>query len=185
MPRYGDITGQRFGRLVVIALHAKATSIKPRHNTLWLCQCDCGNQRIVDGANWATPRMLSCGCHKREQATKHGHASKQRGVTATFRSWVNMRQRCTNPKNPGYKNWGGRGITVCDRWQTFENFLADMGPMPPRYTIERVDNNGNYEPSNCVWLPKGEQWKTRRRQDRLTKAIPERLVVLLTEWLKI
>lgn len=118
-------------------------------------------------------------------------------VVATSESWplntviiiqqlINHGKQCgTNPKHPGYKNWGGRGITVCDRWQTFENFLADMGESPPHYTIERIDNNASYEADNCTWIPKGEQWKTRRRQDRLTKAMPARLVTLLTEWLEI
>jgi hypothetical protein len=73
-----------------------------------------------------------------------------------------MKSRCTNPNNIDYRNYGGRGIVICQRWQTFENFLQDMGPRPPGYSIERIDVNGNYEPSNCKWIPHNEQWKNRR-----------------------
>ena len=169
MPEFDDIIGLRFGRWVVIGFHAKPSRIKPTHNSLWLCQCDCGNQSVVDSTNLKLGKSKSCGCLKLERQTKHGHASKRRGVTATFRSWTNMWQRCTNQKNPGYDNWGGRGISICDRWQSFENFLTDMGPMPLRHTIERINNDGNYEPSNCCWLPKSEQWKNKRHQGRYKK----------------
>lgn len=162
MPAFIDLTGRRFYRLVVLGVHAKSTRTPPRHNILWLCRCDCDNEVIVDGANLGKPLMQSCGCLKRERHTRHGHATKAPKPTATYYSWLGMKQRCANPKHPGYKNWGGRGITVCERWQTFENFLADMGPMPRGHSIERVNNDGNYEPSNCIWIPKSEQLNNRR-----------------------
>lgn len=168
MPAFKDITGQRFGRWTVIALHAKPSRIKPTHNSLWLCVCDCGNKSIVDSTFLRLGKSQSCGCLKTERHTKHGHAGSH--PTATYHSWTGMWQRCTNPDNPGYSNWGGRGIKVCERWRSFENFLADMGTKPSGYTIERIDNDGNYEPGNCTWIPKSEQWKNKRHQGRRKKA---------------
>lgn len=161
MPAFNDIAGQRFGRWMVVSLHAKPTREKPSHNSLWLCRCDCGTQAIIDGPNLVKGGTQSCGCLKLERRTKHGHA-KKRQIPNTYYSWLALKQRCTNPNNPSYKNWGARGISVCERWLSYENFLADMGPCPYGFTIERIDVNGNYEPSNCTWIPKSEQGKNKR-----------------------
>jgi hypothetical protein len=113
-----------------------------------------------------------------EDRTEHGHSSRN-GSSATYQTWRNMRSRCENPNVPAYKNYGGRGITVCERWQDFPSFLADMGERPEGMTIERINNDGNYEPDNC-------RWATRRQQGRNTRA--NQLVTLdgetkcLTEW---
>lgn len=100
----------------------------------------------------------SCGCYHREVSTTHGLTGN-----LTFRSWQGLIKRCFDPKQTGFENWGGRGITVCERWQSFENFLADMGECPgPGYSIERQDNDANYQPGNCCWLKKELQARNRR-----------------------
>lgn len=154
-----DITGQRFGRLTVIQLHSAATR-SPRRNTRWWCQCECGATVIAFGVNLKSGNTESCGCLRKEKLHKHGHARPRH---PTYGSWNNMLQRCTNPNDKRYKNYGGRGITVCERWHSFENFLADMGLMPEGYSIERINNDGNYEPANCTWIPRPEQGKNMRR----------------------
>lgn len=161
-----DITGQRFGKLVVLARHSRKAKGRRYY---WLCQCDCGRQKVIRDDALTSGVTRSCSCLQREIATKHGHyAGGKNSPTAS--SWRAMLGRCTEPSNKRYKYYGGRGITICDRWLVFTNFLADMGACPTGYSIERVDVDGNYEPSNCVWIPKAEQSRNRRNVIAARKA---------------
>lgn len=137
----------------------------------WLFTCDCGNEHVTR-ADWVRlGRVKSCGCYRDEvngsrlatTATTHGHTKNGR-LTSEYNSWRNMRDRCKYPGDDHWANYGGRGIKVCERWDTsFENFLADMGLKPtPRHSIGREDGNGNYEPSNCRWETPKEQGRNRR-----------------------
>lgn len=150
MPRVRDLEGQRRGMLTI----GKRVP-SPQAHAVWACICDCGNRTEIASNNLR--RQHSCGC------TSLGRRTHNMSQTAVYHVWAGMRQRCGNPKAEGYANYGGRGIAVCDRWDTsFENFLADMGPMPKGHSIERRDNDGNYEPGNCYWLPKNKQSLNRR-----------------------
>lgn len=152
-----DRIGQRFGRLVVIA-----TAPTKGKQTRLLCRCDCGNEKDVQSGNLTNGHVRSCGClavdHGRSFAT-HGHS-----YSLTYRSWLSMKQRCHNENHTNWPRYGGRGISVCERWRSsFENFLADMGPRPSmQHSLEREDNNGNYTPSNVVWATSDVQQLNKR-----------------------
>jgi hypothetical protein len=159
-----DLVGQRFGRLTVVQLTEKID----RKNRVWLCLCDCGNYKEARSSPLGAGDIKSCGCLQRDhneifrkQLTTHGNSARG-NKTPEYSSWCHMKSRCQDTKHERYADWGGRGITVCQRWQSFENFLADMGPRPKGTTLVRADKNGNYEPINCTWdTPKERQANTR------------------------
>lgn len=147
--------GQRFGRWTLISKSSR---------THWLCRCSCNTVRAVNIYSLLKGGTLSCGCYRDEQASQHG---KTHGLshTAEHHAWSSLKGRCYNPRNARYSLYGGRGIRVCDRWlQSFENFYADMGLKPsPKHSIDRIDVNGDYEPSNCRWVIQKEQMRNMRR----------------------
>lgn len=163
MAIFKDITNQTFERLYVLAYAGK----KSHGASIWLCHCACGNFKRVRGDSLWTGKTKSCSCLQIDIVTRHGQARRTMGWSSTYRSWQAMKRRCLNPKVRGYKNYGGRGITICERWlESFENFLADMGPRPPGMSLDRIDPNGNYEPGNCRWATAKEQSLNKRSSNR-------------------
>lgn len=144
-----------------------------RDGVKWLCRCDCGTEKRVYKYDLLRGKSKNCGCVKWAKiADRNRHsATHKKTNTPEFRAWVAMKSRCYDSNQEAFKNWGGRGITVCDRWrESFENFLEDMGPRPsPKHSIDRYpDNNGNYEPTNCRWATAKEQGRNRRDNHLVT-----------------
>lgn len=156
-----EMTGQRFGRLLVLC----RTGLRSR-TALWSCRCDCGQEVSVAGGTLRRGNTLSCGCLKRQRASEVGRRNLAHGEghgTIEYRTWAAMLCRCTNPDHRQFRHYGGRGIRVCERWHTYANFLADMGRRPsPDLSLDRVDNDGDYEPDNCRWATRKQQMNNRR-----------------------
>jgi hypothetical protein len=159
-----DLTGQRLGRLTVIRLAGRNKKGQSR----WECLCDCGKTIIVEISHLGGGYTQSCGCLRLERIRQIlvTHGDKRRDIRIKeYRAWCNMKARCLNPNNQAFKNYGGRGITVCARWlDSYENFLADMGRAPSaKHSVGRIDNKGNYEPWNCRWETRAQQTRNTRR----------------------
>lgn len=166
--RYKDLTGKRFGRQIAI----KQVGINKYGNYLWLCKCDCGKEHIVPSGKLVQGKSTSCGCYALEVKTKslEKHGITTGGKPRTFIIWNGMKARCNNPKSTSYKSYGGRGIKICDEWMAFENFhnWAIINGYSDGLTIDRIDNNGNYEPCNCRWISATENKKNQRKTRYIT-----------------
>ena len=159
MPRLIDLTQQRFGRLVVI----RRAEENQNGRTTWLCRCSCGNEVSVTRDHLISGGTQSCGCLRK----RHGHNTRNK-VSATYRIWGAMIHRCHNPNSSNYASYGRRGITVCDRWREFVNFLEDMGEVPPGYQIDRIDNSKGYYRDNCRWVTSKTNNRNRRNNRLIT-----------------
>ena len=154
-----DLTGKRYGRLHVLTY---AGPCKERKTLQWLCQCSCGERKVVCTPDLINNGVRSCGCVRGR--TTHG-----KRWSVEYQTWSSLKARCLNPNGKSWPDYGGRGITVCDRWrgpQGFQNFLADMGARPRGKTIDRKDVNGNYEPGNCRWATKHIQAINKRKNTK-------------------
>lgn len=149
-----DITGKKFNMLTAV----RFVCTMPDRHSAWEFLCDCGNTTVIPANRVTIGKTKSCGCQK------HAGNCRTHGMsrTNTYESWLGMRSRCGDPSDKSYSNYGGRGISVCERWSLFENFLADMGACPKGLSIERLDNNGDYEPCNCIWADSVTQSRNRR-----------------------
>lgn len=161
-----DITGQRFGRLVVLEREEDYISPKGVKKVRWLCVCDCGNKALVVAEDLRRGHTYSCGCYQKEMTSnasiKHGKRN-----TKIYHVWQAMKDRCNNPKNKRFRDWGGRGIAIYDEWQDdFQAFYNYVSKLPhfgeAGYSIDRINNDGNYEPNNIRWATRMEQNRNRR-----------------------
>lgn len=162
---------ERFGRLTVIA---KASGRIPKRS-YWLCRCDCGTESIKMGKYLRNGDTQSCGCAQTEYRAAghviHGGAKRKSSgrLSTEYVSWRDAKERCYNPNKRTFALYGGRGIRMCDRWRDdFATFLADMGPKPAGMSLDRIDVNGNYEPSNCRWATQQQQCNNQRRNKVVT-----------------
>lgn len=168
MATFKDLSGLTFNFLT--ALRRGPNSVE---NTVqFLCRCICGRECLVRGSFLTSGHTKSCGCHKLKliidrniSKSTHGHC--RNGNSSTYQIWANIWDRCTRKTNKNYESYGGRGIAVCERWRVFENFLADMGEHPTGLSIDRINNDGNYEPGNCRWATNSEQQLNKRTTDKM------------------
>jgi hypothetical protein len=181
---YIDLTGKKFNKLLVI----KRAGVNRDGKALWECLCDCGKTTVTFSYRLKSGKTASCGCLQTEalirRNTIHGFATVGHKCSE-FNTWMNIKQRCYNPKNDRYTDWGGRGIKVCRRWlgkNGFINFMADMGPKPSKnHSIDRIDNDGNYTSSNCKWSTRKEQASNTSKNRWLSH---NGTTMILTDWAK-
>lgn len=165
--KMNDLTGRTFGRLKVVY---RAPNDESENRVSWHCLCACGGVKVATTKDLVTGCTFTCGCAR----ITHGKSG-----SLLYKVWASMRERCNNPSAKSYPKYGGRGISVCKRWDDYETFVADMGPRPPRHSIERVDNQGDYCPANCRWATSREQMRNMSRNRWLTA---DGRTMLMTDW---
>lgn len=152
MPKQIDLSNNKYNRWYVIC-RANTPTKRPH----WLCRCDCGNLDIIEGYNLRSGRSKSCGCLQKEVVSKDTRDSDH----PLYNMWTQMRNRCNNPKHKSFPSYGAKGIKVCERWNSFQNFIQDMGERPEGYTLDRKDPEQGYHPDNCRWVTLEVQLRNR------------------------
>jgi len=179
MPKFIDLTGKTFNQLTIIERAENTKQGKAR----WVCRCTCGKISTIDGANIRNGHTKSCGCFAKESLEKnryrHGMAH-----TSEYGIWCNILQRCNNPNDKAFKDYGGRGITICDEWKNdFMAFYNHVGKRPsPKHSIDRINNDGNYEPNNVRWATQKQQSNNQRSNVKITLY---GIALSMTQWAKI
>jgi len=176
-PRVKNLVGLTLGRLTVTRFSHR----NERSDQFWMCHCSCGKDKAINGSSLTSNRVLSCGCLRSENMVKRNVPTHGMSHSREYKSWRAIMDRCLNPNDKSWKDYGGRGIIVCQRWQeSFENFYADMGNKPtPKHSIERKNNDLGYDPSNCRWATVKEQNRNRRSNTRITH---NGITLTLVEW---
>ena len=170
-----DLSGMVFGRLTVI----RRNGSDKKGQSMFLCQCSCGEQTTAQGYSIKTGDTKSCGCLKKEVVAAGANTRHGMYGTPTYKSWASMMDRCGNPKHLHYDNYGGRGIKVCLQWQTFAGFYKDMGVRPEGTSLDRTRSNEDYSPVNCKWSTRLEQGRNVRSNVLLTF---QGKTLCVTEW---
>jgi hypothetical protein len=166
--RFKDASGQQFGELEALYFLAMRERIQPGRIAYYWCRCSCGVEKAIAAIHLRAGKAASCGKGIHATGYKHGTTGRNKKAIPEYGIWAAMRDRCNNPNNKHFKDYGGRGITVCQRWNDFRTFLADMGPRPsPRHTLDREDNDKGYSPDNCRWATRKQQ----ARNTRLTRMV--------------
>jgi hypothetical protein len=169
-----NLISQTFNQLTVIADGGRDS----KSNVLWLCKCSCGGKALANAYDLRKGRVKSCGCLPKNQ--KHGMARKGKSRSTEYSIWSEIIQRCLNPNHKSFKHYGGRGISIAPSWKEFINFYSDMGPRPNGCSIDRIDNNLGYTPSNCRWANTTQQSRNRRTNIVITLNNEQKI---LKDWL--
>lgn len=180
MPKIIDITGKKFGRLLAVERVENIPAKNAPSRPAWRCVCDCGNEKVLPKSSLVYGVSTSCGCYRKEVARKK-NTSHGMSDTPEYNIWIHMKKRCFDRSCRDYKDYGARGISVCEQWiSSFENFIESVGKRPTKYhTIERIDNNHGYSPDNCKWATRKEQ-SCNRRSIRMLYAFGKNASV--SEW---